>query len=72
MHAGDLTETTLSTTSGTAFACQRYSVKSRCKNKPVVFVFTAVRAGKLPEQPVPQLPALLLRDPDDVRHGALV
>ena len=32
----------------------------------------AVRAGELPEQPFPQLPALLLRNADDVRRDAPV
>lgn len=30
---------------------------------------TALRARQLQGQPLPQLPALLLRDPDDVQHG---
>lgn len=30
---------------------------------------TGLRAGQLQEQPLPQLPALLLRHPDDVQHG---
>lgn len=32
----------------------------------------AVRARQLPEQPFPQLPALLLRRPDDVQHDLVL